>query len=298
LNLGDFVVAGFEFCGDQQDSDELVRNISLSFSDEIELNRNSYWKYSKGNEYWFLVNIPVVRNLSREILNFSFILDFDPKNIQFCSAAIAFDEFREFQHPNLSYPMVMKDFTTSRNLQSGATDLKVFLDRKSEANEKVVIWILTCMDHMDDHLTFNISSRSLNANGFSLQIFPRSLILNGTIQEASTELVLSFTGFDVIVIVPSNDLFNNVIWNVHVYSLNTENSSSTSPKPFPLMTVIYGLLGAIFLVALAVHALKKIRNSSNVDEESGKISFASTILGDDESYTIHSSSTISTIPLH
>jgi hypothetical protein len=312
LEIGDYLNIMLTSCWKDNDEStrgitptvKLIGNASFSFSDDLDM-QNRDFHYAMTIQYFkkgqmHQINVPVQKyppvwnfTITANLLNdFSTMLDPNPKIASFCEVGVDLDKGRVFEHPDLLFPMILKEFGSFYEEQTEDYVVNFNLDRELQKNDRIFIWILT---PLFGPLNLSPLNRTLYSEAFDPESLVRktnlfSSTLNGTISESRGELIVymnNFRSFYFDFLEGRND---DIVLNAKVYLLSSSVTNSTeSRKLWLVLGVCFGLLTTLSSLLLIIQRNRK-------QKEEIRYSHASTILGDDESYTLHSESTISTVP--
>jgi hypothetical protein len=217
----------------------------------------------------------------------------------FCNVRVFLDKANAYDYPKLSSPMILKDYSVNLDQINRGIQMKLTLEHQISQKKKVLIWILA-----PDFRTLNVSllCSSCEQKSFNFLQNYVSFILNDTI--FTDEIVLNFRNM--------SDLYRNInrnmagrtdmifpnakVFLLDPYSNHLPPPNSDSGNSFDYKLILYILLGIVLFVVAAVF-IKKYYDLKKMDRKpSLRDSGASSIYIEDDAYTIHSQSTISTLP--
>jgi hypothetical protein len=159
LDIGDYLNIALKTCWKDKDdiyrdatpTVKLIGNASFSFSDDLDMqNRDFHFDaidYSEKSQIHLII-VPVEKFPS--IWNFSIIANLEndftdflsPKLASFCKVEADVDKGRIFEHPDLTFPMILEDYESFYEETTEDYVIKLNLDRFLQKNDKIFIWIL------------------------------------------------------------------------------------------------------------------------------------------------------------
>jgi hypothetical protein len=290
---------------------ELVGNASFSFSEDLDMNSDDFhyvsnFLDSEQSHYIYapIEKIPTVWNISLTAdLNYDFITISSPiRATRFCSAKVALDQGRIYMHPNVSFPMINSDFEDSYDSTTERYNIKFSLNRDLHESDRIMIWLLIPryaylmknssmeFDFFDqDSLTENISEYGNCIYKGEISSLP------GSSTNELSVYIRNFRQIHGLLLLERNE---NFIWNAKVYLISSSflNPNSTHSDDRYHFWLVIGISASIFVcIGLSLFLYKRYYMSKSIQKEI-RYSLASTIIADDDSYTMHSESTISTVP--
>jgi hypothetical protein len=287
---------------------EVYGNVTFTFRDqsfEVEMTkRKNYWVLRKYSSSSIIFYFQVMADDSLWKLDFSI-----DRDVSFQHVVVSIDEEKQFSPPILPFKeMIMRDFKCSLDTKSYGFDIKFELSRNLLQSDKVFVWILA-PDLQNQSIGIVVDQ--FETREFSVFERYQTISFNGTIASVpgkSDEISIISVRFTNVsdaydfVETHMNGRIDQFFYNAQLYLLEYSNKSLNSTSNNPtynssnlalILEAVFGTIGCIIIIGLGIYAIRKylhLRHIKNL-----RTSTNSAILGeDDDSFTIHSVSTIST----
>jgi hypothetical protein len=280
-----------------------VRDLNLSFDDgKIKAN---IWRDQRDSLYIYASADRRNRDWDVEFtLEFEGFSDFYP-NITF--ASLMLDQYRQFSPPDIPGKVLdIKSYSVNLNVFEREFKMNFEFADDLKIGDRVFFWILLSPTSYLNVST--VSSSFLDQGNPTIQRYNFSFTLNGTITNIPDEFAIRFPNLDSFYI-PNQGNGENLVWsfmasyigNNYAQINNSEvtlapshlNPANLNPKTWIIaisISIPFSILLGIFVYYLRRRYMDR--------KYANRRSNASTIEAeyDDDSYTLHSQSTISTTP--
>jgi hypothetical protein len=286
---------------------QLIGNASSTFSDGFNMfNRDFHYVENSGSQFQLhLLYVPIlvipkvweIQLVGHLTSDFLFGIPNPVRPCSFCKVDVALDRNEIWQKPNVSFPSILRGFEASYEQTSQSYAIKFNLDRDLHENDEILIWMILVPSIKIFNVSFQFTSIEPSSLKGNISDFG-NCAWNGTVSNLLSEknvlraYISNFQEVHQSLLQMKND---NLIWNAKIYLISSVMPKFAGTSNSFKLWIALGISACLIFLFFVSFLLMKRYCKQDYPSENKRYSHSSTVFADDDSYTLHSESTISSV---